>query len=142
MATVLFSSGSLGSPSPVVLTHGGLLENIHAFNRVYPLNRQDCVLGFLPFFHSFGYVATFILPLVKGLSAAYHPNPLESQQIGELARRSKSTILVGAPTFIGQFVRRIPAEDFRTLRLIVVGSEKLSPSLARRFELHFGIRVH
>src|SRR5690348_4966187 len=53
LATIVFSSGSTGLPKGVMLTHANVLENIDAFSAVYPIGPGHCMLGVLPFFHSF-----------------------------------------------------------------------------------------
>ena len=101
---------------------------------------DDCVCGILPFFHSFGYTASLWFPLLNGYPAVYHYNPLDGEKIGELAREYKATQFFTAPGFLMMYIRRTVPEDFKTLKLIVVGAEKLKKRLADKFEEKFGIR--
>src|SRR5260370_18878754 len=42
------------SPKGVMLSHYNIGSNIEQVAQTFMLNRHDCLLGVLPFFHSFG----------------------------------------------------------------------------------------
>ncbi|MBI5882189.1 MAG: MFS transporter [Elusimicrobia bacterium] len=138
-ATVIFTSGSTGTPKGVMLSHSGILANMEAVGQVYQLSGEDRMLGVLPFFHSFGFTVTLWFPLVAGFGAVYHPNPLDAKKIGELVREFKATFLLGTPTFLQTYLRRVEPEDFKSLRYAVVGAEKLRVEVADAFHKKFGI---
>lgn len=137
-ATVIFSSGSTGIPKGVVLTHFNLLANIDAIAQLFWLTPQDRIAGVLPFFHSFGFTITIWFPLVAGCGVVYHPNPTDARAIGDLVEKYRATLLLSTPTFCSTYTRKIPAEQFATLRCVLVGAEKLRPQIARAFEDKFG----
>ena len=140
VATVIFTSGSTGEPKGVQLSHHNIISNIESMRMlVYP-RPDDCVCGILPFFHSFGYTTTLWFPLLSGYPAVYHYNPLDGEKIGELVRTYKATQLFTAPGFLMMYIRRTPAEDLRTLKLVVVGAEKLKKRLSDMFYEKFGMR--
>lgn len=139
-ATVIFSSGSTGEPKGVVLTHYNIGSNIRQLDQVFGLGARDRLLGVLPFFHSFGFTGTLMLPAVVGVGVAFHPNPLEARAIGPLVRRYGITFLLSTPTFLQMYVRGCEAEDFGSLRLVMAGAEKLPERVAVAFEEKFGIR--
>jgi acyl-[acyl-carrier-protein]-phospholipid O-acyltransferase/long-chain-fatty-acid--[acyl-carrier-protein] ligase len=58
--------------------------------------------------------------------------------VGELCRKYRVTVLVGTPTFVWEYVRRCAPEDFASLRVAIVGAEKMKPELARAFREKFG----
>jgi len=140
-ASVLFSSGSTGTPKGVVLSHHAILSNVEGVGQVLWVVPEDRVLGVLPFFHAFGLTGTLWLPLIAGIGAVYHANPLDAKTIGKLAKEHQATILIATPTFCQGYLRSIDADALRSLRHVVVGAEKLQPKLAEAFQEKFGIRL-
>jgi len=139
LATVVFSSGSTGTPKGVMLSHHNILSNVEAIQQVFAITKTDCIMGVLPFFHSFGFTGTLWLPLIAGFSAAYHPNPLDAKTIGEMVGKHKATILISTPTFCAAYLRKCSAEEFSSLRYVIVGAEKLRPSLALAFKEKYSL---
>lgn len=138
LATVIFSSGSTGDPKGVMLSHRNLASNVQQVGEVYSFVANDRMLGVLPFFHSFGFMATIAGPAISGFGCLYHHNPMESKVIGPLAREHGATIMLATPTFLQFYLRGIEREQLATLRLVVVGAEKLQAGIAKAFEERFG----
>lgn len=139
LATVIFSSGSTGDPKGVMLTHRNLAANAESVVQAIDPGPQDRLLGVLPFFHSFGFTVTLWVPLQVGASLVYHTNPREAQEIGELCRKYRCTILLTTPTFLRFYLKRCKPDDFATLRILMCGAEKLPPGLAEEFRERFGV---
>jgi acyl-[acyl-carrier-protein]-phospholipid O-acyltransferase / long-chain-fatty-acid--[acyl-carrier-protein] ligase len=140
LATVIFSSGSTGDPKGVMLTHYNIGSNIQQVSQVFMLGGRDKILGILPFFHSFGFMAALWMPAANGIGVVYHPNPLDTKVIGELVGRYRVTFLIATPTFLQAYMRRCSPESFGSLQYVLVGAEKLSDRIALAFEDTFGIR--
>ncbi len=96
---MIFSSGSTGMPKGVMLSHRNIVSNLEAMQQAINVDRSDCLLGILPFFHSFGFSIGLWLPAISGFGVAYHTNPLEARKIGELCRKFHVTIMISTPTF-------------------------------------------
>ena len=140
LATVIFSSGSTGDPKGVPLTHYNITSNIMQIDQVFGLAKDDRILGILPFFHSFGFTVTFLLPVTLGIGVVFHPNPLDPKAIGELVRNFNIRVMMTTPTFLQGYIRRCPPSDFGSLELVLVGAEKLPERVALAFEDRFGLR--
>ena len=140
LATVIFSSGSTGEPKGVMLTHHSVLANIRQMTQVFSFASDDKLMGVLPFFHAFGFTVTLWLTATYGVGVVFHPSPLDAQIIGELTRKYRVTFMITTPTFLQAYTRRVPREDFASLRCVLVGAEKLSERVARAFEEQFGVR--
>jgi acyl-[acyl-carrier-protein]-phospholipid O-acyltransferase/long-chain-fatty-acid--[acyl-carrier-protein] ligase len=123
-----------------MLSHHNILSNLEALRMVFRATRRDNICSALPFFHSLGFTGTLWLPLVSGFSASYHTNPLDGETIAKVVRERQSTLLIATPTFLMAYLRRAKAEDFKSLRLVITGAEKLKPKLADSFQERFGIR--
>lgn len=139
VATVIFSSGSEGEPKGVMLTHFNMFSNIDSAMQVFPHKNGDCVMGMLPFFHSFGFTGTLWLPLTYRFRAVYHPNPMESRPIGELIKKYKINLLFSTSTFLQSFIRRCSATQLSSIEHILTGAEKLSPRVRDAFREKFGV---
>jgi acyl-[acyl-carrier-protein]-phospholipid O-acyltransferase/long-chain-fatty-acid--[acyl-carrier-protein] ligase len=59
--------------------------------------------------------------------------------IGELAAGHRATLLLSTPTFCLSYLRRCSREQFRTIRYLLVGAEKLQPALREALEKKFGL---
>jgi acyl-[acyl-carrier-protein]-phospholipid O-acyltransferase/long-chain-fatty-acid--[acyl-carrier-protein] ligase len=138
-ATIIFSSGSTGEPKGVVLSHRNIASNCAASVTHLKLVPGDRLLGVLPFFHSFGYTVLLWFPLQIGASALYYPDPRQAKEVGELCKQFRCTGLLSTATFLRFYLRRCEPDDFRSLRLIICGAEKLPVPLAKEFEAKFGI---
>jgi acyl-[acyl-carrier-protein]-phospholipid O-acyltransferase/long-chain-fatty-acid--[acyl-carrier-protein] ligase len=139
IATVIFSSGSTGDPKGVMLSHFNIESNISQVSQVFMLGGDE-ILGILPFFHSFGFMAGLWLPAVNGIGVVYHPNPLDAQAIGALVAKYKVTFMVATPRFLQTYMRCCSPESFGSLEYVLVGAEKLQERVAVAFEDMFGIR--
>jgi acyl-[acyl-carrier-protein]-phospholipid O-acyltransferase/long-chain-fatty-acid--[acyl-carrier-protein] ligase len=135
----MFTSGSTGRPKGVMMSHHNVVSNIDAMSEVLQFGPDDRIMGVLPPFHSFGFTVTLWLPLTCGVPVVYHPNPLDARGVGAMVKRHKATILLGAPSFYAVYTRGCATEQFASLRLAVVGGQKLMPCIAREFEARFGL---
>lgn len=140
VATVLFSSGSTAEPKGVMLTHHNILSNVEAIDMLFRFRPGNRMCGVLPIFHSFGLTVTLWCPLLTGIYAAYHTNPLDGDAVAAMVRREKLDFLAATPTFLMAYVRRASPEDFATLTAVYVGGEKLTRRVADAFEQRFGLR--
>jgi acyl-[acyl-carrier-protein]-phospholipid O-acyltransferase/long-chain-fatty-acid--[acyl-carrier-protein] ligase len=139
VATILFSSGSEGKPKGVELTHRNIVGNARQAADALEARADDVIFSILPIFHAFGLTATTLLPLIEGITTVCHPDPTDTATIGELAKQYKVTILCGTSTFFRLYAkaRNLPAEAFKTLRIVVAGAERLAPEVRVLFEEKF-----
>jgi acyl-[acyl-carrier-protein]-phospholipid O-acyltransferase/long-chain-fatty-acid--[acyl-carrier-protein] ligase len=141
LAGVIFTSGSTGVPKGVMLSHYNVMSNIDAIAQLFWINSSDRIVGVLPFFHSFGFTVTIWFPLLAGCGVVYHPNPTDARAIGELVQQHKATLLLTTPTFCGTYIRKCTAEEFASLRYVLVGAEKLRQPVADAFREKFGVEL-
>jgi acyl-[acyl-carrier-protein]-phospholipid O-acyltransferase / long-chain-fatty-acid--[acyl-carrier-protein] ligase len=140
LMTIIFTSGSTGRPKGVMLPWRSIEANTKMVDALLRLRSDDVMLGVLPFFHTFGYTITLWAMLAMGVGAVYHTNPLEARVISRLIRERGVTILLGTPTLLRAYMRRLPAEDFASVEIVATGSEALPQVVADEFESKFGIR--
>src|SRR5438034_3839223 len=140
-AILLFTSGSTGEPKGVVLSHRNVVGNVSQFRELLDAKKTDAILASLPFFHTFGSTVTLWYPLIEGVRIVTYPNPLEPARCAALIDRYKLTFLLATPSFLRLYLRKAEPEQLRTLRLIIVGAEKLPLDLASHFEKRFQKKV-
>jgi acyl-[acyl-carrier-protein]-phospholipid O-acyltransferase / long-chain-fatty-acid--[acyl-carrier-protein] ligase len=140
-AILLFTSGTTGEPKGVVVSHRNVVGNVSQFRELLDARKTDAILGSLPFFHTFGSTVTLWYPLIEGVRIVTYPNPLEPARCAALIDRYKLTFLLATPSFLRLYLRKAEPEQLRTLRLIIVGAEKLPLELASHFEKRFDKKV-
>lgn len=138
-ATIIFSSGSTSEPKGVMLSHYNVLANAEGVGQAITVDEKDSLLGILPLFHSFGYMALWY-SIRYGMSIVFHPNPVDAAAIGKLCEDNALTFIMATPTFLQIYMRRCTAGQFGSVRIVFTGAEKLTDKLAIAFEEKFGIK--
>ena len=140
-AALLFTSGSSGLPKGVPLTHRNLATNILQVSETGFVEKDDRLLTALPLFHSFGLTMGLFFPLVTRRAIVTAPSPLDCDKLAEAARADAPTVLLATPTFLRQYLKRVPRDAFGTLRRVVSGAEKLPADLRVAFRARFGCEI-
>jgi acyl-[acyl-carrier-protein]-phospholipid O-acyltransferase/long-chain-fatty-acid--[acyl-carrier-protein] ligase len=138
---VLFTSGSEGAPKAVALSHRNILANIAQIGAVVDFSPADRVLCAMPMFHSFGLTGATLLPIFAGVKTFLYPSPLHYRVIPELAYGTDTTITFGTDTFLAGWARYANPYDFRTMRMIFAGGERLREDTRRLYADRFGVRL-
>ncbi len=140
-AVILFTSGSEGLPKGVVLSHDNLLTNCAQLTTRVDYTPQDKVLNALPLFHAFGLAGGTLLPLFGGVTVFLYPSPLHYRMIPEYAYECGATIMFGTDSFLYGYGRMAHPYDFRNMRLVFAGAEKVREETRRQWADKFGIRI-
>ncbi len=100
-----------------MLTHYNIASNIEQMGQTFMLERNDVLLGVLPFFHSFGFTVTLWLPAVLGVGVAYHPSPLDLDCYQRAGARLSRDFLAGDADISASLLSPLLARGFRQLAI-------------------------
>jgi acyl-[acyl-carrier-protein]-phospholipid O-acyltransferase / long-chain-fatty-acid--[acyl-carrier-protein] ligase len=140
-AVILFTSGSEGTPKGVELTHTNLMSNIRQILCVIDVVDADRMFNALPLFHSFGLSVGLLLPLVRGLYTFLYPSPLHYRMVPSVIYDRACTLMLGTTTFLNGYARKAGPYDFRSVRLLFAGAEKLQENTANAWARQYGVRI-
>lgn len=136
--TIVFTSGSTGLPKGTIMSNLNIAANGQSFEQSAMPSPDLSLYGVLPFFHSFGYTVTLWFPLYHPYACYYHYNPLDFKGVGEVAYKFKPSLMVATPTFMRVYLKKCPAEQFKSIYFPIVGAEKTPKSLYTAWKEKFG----
>lgn len=110
-ATILYTSGTMGRPKGVVLTHANIVSNIQASASLFPLAQRDVAVSFLPLSHIFERMLDYYL-FWQGVSIAY----------AESLEALPQNILDVRPTVMGVVPRLLEKIHGRVMDTVAAGS--------------------
>jgi long-chain acyl-CoA synthetase len=113
LATIVYTSGTLGRPKGVMLSHANLLANAQAVLAAVAGYREDLYLSFLPLSHAFERTVGYYVPMMAGSTVAYARSV---QRLPEDLAAVRPTVLVSVPRIYERAYARI-AGDLAERRL-------------------------
>ena len=141
LAFLQYTSGSTGTPRGVMVSHGNLLHNSAAIQRVFGFTPESLGLTWLPHYHDMGLIGCLLQPVYAGCSSVVMPptsflqRPLRWL---EAVTRYRVTTIVGPNFAYDLCVRKITPEQRATLKLDSIevalsGAEPVRSQTLNRF---------
>jgi long-chain acyl-CoA synthetase len=142
-ATILYTSGTTGTPKGAVSSHLSIVEQAHcALIDSLDLRVDDVLFGGLPLFHTFGQTAVMNTALRRGASIVLLPRFVADEALA-LMRDHSVTILAAVPTMFVDLLEAAGRADQRPpLRLAISGGAALPDVIHDRFHEVYGSPIH
>lgn len=109
IASILFTSGTTGTPKGVVLSNDNFSSLLASLGRVFTLTPEDRVLSVLPLHHTFEFACGLLLPLSTGAPIIYL-DELTGERLVYGLQHGQVTAMVGVPALWQLLERRIQSQ--------------------------------
>ncbi len=106
VASLIFTSGTTGTPKAVMLSHKNFTNMISMLSSVLDMDLTDGVLSVLPMHHTFEFSAGFLTPFSNGTQITYL-NELTAEDLSRTIENGHVTGMVGVPALWEMLHRRI-----------------------------------
>lgn len=106
VAVLLYTSGTMGNPKAVMLTHKNFLSNIESLLSIFPLEENLNSLSILPLCHTYAITADFLAPLVRG-GTIHYLESLKGPLIAERMRETQISVLITVPALVEMMIHQI-----------------------------------
>jgi long-chain acyl-CoA synthetase len=106
VASLIFTSGTTGSPKGVMLSHRNLTSMVSMLSSVFEMTTSDGVLSVLPLHHTFEFSTGFLTPLSRGAQITYL-DELTGEALARSIKNGHVTGMVGVPALWELLHRRI-----------------------------------
>jgi long-chain acyl-CoA synthetase len=139
-AILFYTLGVLGKNKGVVHTHSSFLSILPIAVERFELDRNDVVLGLLPFNYLLGFGLVVLMPIWTGATIAILPH-FSSKNILETIEREKVTMLIGVPASFNAMAmideETVNAYDLSSLRSVLCAGAKSSAFFLEMLEKRF-----
>jgi long-chain acyl-CoA synthetase len=126
VATLVYTSGTTGTPKGVMLTHANLHANVNASLSGFPIGPADIALSFLPLSHVFQRLVDYVM-FAYGATIAY-VSSIDS--VSQAFREVRPTIAVSVPRVYEKVYARVLSVTGLKRRL-VLWARRVAMSWAR-----------
>lgn len=130
-ASILYTSGTTGTPKGVMLSHRNFLANTRSILEFGLAGPSDILLAILPLHHSYAFTITLLMPLLLGARIVY-VQTLKGPELLRAMQEAEVTILVGVPQLFAMLHRALFEEVGRkrlAVRILFRGMVRLSESV-------------
>ncbi len=134
LASLIFTSGTMGSAKGVMLSQHNICSNIVDMRSMIELFPEDKFLSVLPIHHTYECTCGFLCPISAG-SSIHYARSLKT--VVEDIQKVKATILLGVPLLYEKVYRRISkAIEEDKIKSILVPTLKSAIAIAENFGLN------
>jgi long-chain acyl-CoA synthetase len=109
VASLIFTSGTTGTPKGVMLSHANLLSLLSSIYPLFPLTSNDRMLSVLPVHHTFEFSCGLLLPLSAGARIVYL-DELNGDRLSKGLKDGRITAMAGVPALWQLLERKVLAQ--------------------------------
>jgi long-chain acyl-CoA synthetase len=139
-AIIFCTLGVLGKNKGIVHTHSSFMSILPKVVEKFELERNDVVLGLLPFNYLLGFGLAVLMPIYRGATVAVLPH-FSSKSILDTVQRQRATMLIGVPAgFNGMAMiddETIKGYDLGSLTRVLCAGAKSSAFFLEMLEKKF-----
>jgi long-chain acyl-CoA synthetase len=127
LASILYTSGTMGMSKGVMLTHRNLIFDADAAGVFVQLRRTDRLLSILPLAHAYEFTIGFLIPMMHGSAVYYLDRPPSATALLPALASIRPTLMLTVPLVIEKVYRSSvrPALD----RIALYKLEAFRPAL-------------
>ena len=122
-AAILFTSGTMGHPKGVMLSHKNIVSDCYIAQSNLTIFETDIFYALLPIHHSYTMVAVFIEAISVGAEIVFGKSLVVSRMLREL-KEGKITMLLGVPLLFNKLLAGI-MKGVRSKGVLVYGIIRL-----------------
>ncbi|HZY03208.1 MAG TPA: AMP-binding protein, partial [Anaeromyxobacteraceae bacterium] len=140
VASLIFTSGTTGTPKGVMLTHRNFASLVSRLAGVFQLGPGDGLLSVLPLHHTFEFTCGLLVPLSRGAEVEYL-DELTADTLGDALEEGRVTAMIGVPALWSLLHRRITQELSARPGVVEAAFgqlRQLNAALRRRYALNLG----
>jgi long-chain acyl-CoA synthetase len=106
LAAILFTSGTMGNPKGVMLTHRNLVADAYLSQSNLPIHHSDVFYALLPIHHAYTMLAVFIEAVSVGAEIVFAKRLVIKQVLKDL-KEAKVTMFLGVPLLFNKLLAGI-----------------------------------
>ena len=133
-ATIVYTSGTTGTPKGVILSHGNILFNAFSLMRRFRVGPDDVFLSFLPLCHMFERTCGHFTMLLAGATIAYAEG---ISTIVDDVRKIRPTIIIVVPRIVEKIYeaveKKVMEAPLARRTLVLAGIRTLNERVNRRY---------
>jgi oxalate---CoA ligase len=135
----LYSSGTTGTPHPILLSHANIISGIENILRTIPLSRADTTIPLMSLFHVHGLVACVLTTLFSGGKLVILGEKFSPAKFWNSVHQIQPTWLTASPAVYELLL--FDAQKIPSLKFLRSSSSPLRHSLSERLESVFHVPV-
>jgi len=139
VAAILFTSGTMGTPKGVMLTHKNLVSDCYIAQTHLTIYPTDVFYALLPLHHSYTMLAVFIEALSCGAEIVFGKTLSVSKMMQEL-KEGKITMLLGVPLLFNKLLAGI-FKGIKSKSIIVFYIVRFLMGISYFIKKVFGVNV-